>query len=200
MIQYAYGFHSRQIVDGPDWLDRDKFDLAAVPDGEGQPSDAQWRMMVQKLLADRFALQFHHSTRELSVYRLTVAHDGSKLTATGANDTAVPDLTFGRVGGVLRLPARNASMYDFLHVLQRNMVDRPIVDQTGLTGRYSFLLTFTPDDYQMARVGGGMPVPGENAPPGLFTAMQQQIGLKLEPARMEANVIVIDHASRPSAN
>ena len=200
LIQFAYGFHARQIVGGPDWLDRDKFDISAVPEGEGQPNDAQWRVMVQKLLADRFALRFHRSTRELSVYRLIVVSGGPKLTASGADPNAIADLTFGRVGGMIGRPAKNATMDDFLHVMQRNMVDRPIVDRTGLAGKYTFTLTFTPSEYQGGMVGGGLPAPGENAPPELFTAMEQQLGLKLEPARLQTEVLVIDRVETPSAN
>ncbi len=200
LIQYAYGFHARQIVGGPEWLDRNKFDLAAIPEGEGQPTDAQWRIMVQKLLADRFALTFHHSTRELPVYRLIVANGGSRLTERSADPNAIADLTFGRAQGILRLPAKNATVDDLIHVLQRNMVDRPIVDQTNLTGKFNFTLTFTPNDYQIGMVGGGLPPPGENAPPELFAAIQQQLGLKLEPAKMQTEVFVIDHVETPSAN
>jgi uncharacterized protein (TIGR03435 family) len=200
LIQYAYGFHARQIVAGPEWLDKDKYDIAAVPDGEGQPSDDQWKIMVQKLLTDRFALTFHRDIRDLSVYLLIVGKGGSKLAKSDGDPSSTADLTFGRIGGVIRLPARNATIDDFTHVMQRNMVDRPIVDRTGLTGRFNFTLTFTPNEYQIAMVGGGLPPPGVNPPPELFTAIEQQLGLKLEPAKAPAKVLVIDHVERPSAN
>lgn len=199
LIQYAYGFHARQIRGGPEWLDEAKFDIAAIPEEEGQPTNEQWKAMLQKLLAERFALRFHHATQELSVY-LLIQKDASKLSKSKADAAGLPDLTFRRGEGVIRLPARNASMDDFAHVMQRNVVDRPIVDRTGLLGRFDFILTFTPSEYQLAMTGGGAPSAVDNAPPELFTALEQQLGLKLQPAKVPVDVLVIDHAEKPSAN
>jgi uncharacterized protein (TIGR03435 family) len=199
LIQYAYGVHARQIVGGPDWLESAKYDIAAVADGEGKPNDAQWKIMLQKLLADRFALKFHHDKKELSVYLLVVSKDGSKLTKSSDDPNGGASLMFGG-GSAIRLPAKNATIDDFIHVMQRNMVDRPIVDRTGLKDRFDFTLTFTPNDYQIANMGGGLPPPGDNPPPELFTAIQEQLGLKFEPAKAPAEVIVIDHVEKPSEN
>ena len=84
--------------------------------------------------------------------------------------------------------------------MQRNVVDRPIVDRTGLTGKFDFMLTFTPNDYQIAMMGGRMPSPANIPPPELGTAIQRQLGLKLEPAKIPIDVLVIDHIEKPSAN
>ena len=130
LIGFAYGLHARQVTGLPDWAGTQKYDLDGKPDGEGQPNDARWKTMIQKLMADRFLLTFHHEKKELSVYAL--------------------------------------------------------VDQTGLEGRYDFALNWTPDETQFASLGGVPPSAGDkpDAPPDLFTAIQQQAGLKLESSKV----------------
>jgi uncharacterized protein (TIGR03435 family) len=200
LIIYAYDLHRTQISGGPAWLDSDKYNIVAKPDGEGQPTAPQWKIMLQKLLADRFGLTFHRQERTLSVYALTVAKGGPKMTAVeGDSAEAVGDISFSALG---KLQARHASMADLTHSLQRNVLDRPVVDQTGLSGRYDFLLDWVPDEFQFAevRTPGGPQIPGNTEGADLVTAVQQQLGLKLEATRAPAEVIVIDHADRPSDN
>jgi len=201
MIQWAYGIQAKQIVGGPAWLDTDKYDISAEPDGEGQPNAEQWKIMLEKLLADRFKLTLHHDTKELPVYALVVAKGGAKVTKSEGNPDGLPSLMFrGGPGGIV-LPAKNSTMADFASVIQRTYVDRPVVDQTGLAGRYDFDLNFTPDPGMSASMGGPPPPPpADNAPPELFTALQQQAGLKLEPTKAPVAVIVIDRAEKPSEN
>jgi hypothetical protein len=112
MMSFAYGVHARQIIGGPDWLDKDKYDVLAKPDVDGQPNDKQLKSMVQKLLADRFKLTFHRDKKELSVYAIVVAKGGPKLTKS-ESDTPFPSLFFRGLGN---LPARNATMADFAGV------------------------------------------------------------------------------------
>jgi uncharacterized protein (TIGR03435 family) len=202
LISYAYGLHAKQIVNGPHWFLTDKFDIDGVPDAEGQPSRQQFRTMVQKLLADRFKLAFHHDKKELGVYAITVGKGGPKLipSASGPNDPT--GFGFGPLGV---LTIKNLTIQAFANVIQRTVLDRPVVDQTGLTGRFDFLLKWTPDDSQFAQLrGAGViappPVDEPNAPPGLYIAIQEQLGLKLEPRRAPDDVIVIDHVEKPSAN
>jgi uncharacterized protein (TIGR03435 family) len=199
LIEFAYGVHVKQIVNGPDWFDKDTYDLNAVPDGAGQPSNKQWNTMVQKLLADRFKMMFHHEQRELPVFALTVGKDGAKNMAENTSGGPLPSLFFqGTKGGVL-LPARNAAMKDFTGLLQEVVLDRAVVDHTGLKGRYDFTLKWAPDESQF---GGHVPPPSDDpsAPPGLFTAVAEQLGLKLEPTKSMVDVIVIDHVEKPSPN
>jgi uncharacterized protein (TIGR03435 family) len=202
LIAFAYGLHAKQIIDPPAWFGTDLFDIEGKPDADGRPNQKQMSMMVQKLLADRFKLTFHHDKRELSVYVITVAGGGPKMTKStaGPNDPG----GFG-LRGLGDLIVRNLTMKDFATWMQSGIMDKPVVDQTELTDRYDFELKWTPDDSQFAQFRGtnGAPPPPKddpNAPPGLYTAIQEQIGLKMGPAKFPDDVIVIDHIEKPSEN
>ncbi len=199
LITFAYGLHARQITSGPDWLEKDKYDVTAKPDGEGQPNEKQWKTMLQKLMADRFKLAFHRDKKELSVYALTVGKTGPKLTKSEGDPNGLPGLFFRGLGV---LPARNANMGDLAGVMQTAVLDRPVVDQTGLSGRFDFTLTWTPDESQFGGLGIKVPPPTDDAaaPPGLFTAIQEQLGLKLESAKAPVEVLVVDRVEKPSEN
>ena len=100
------------------------------------------------------------------------------------------------------MPARSATMDDFAETLQRKILDRPVVDQSELTGKYDFVLTWTPDETQFSGLGVRPPPPTEDAAaaPDLFTALQEQLGLKFKPTKAPVDVLVIDHVEKPSAN
>ncbi len=195
IITFAYGLHARQIVGGPAWMESEKYDITAKPDGEGQPSQQQWKIMVQKLMADRFKLTFHHEKKELSVFALMVGKSGPKLTRNESNPNGLPGLFFRGLGN---LPARNATMADFAGTMQGAVLDRPVVDQPGLPGRWDFELKWTPDESQFSTLGGYKPPATEpaDAPPDLFTAIQQQLGLKLESTKAPVDVMVIDNVEK----
>jgi uncharacterized protein (TIGR03435 family) len=202
LIAFAYGLHAKQIVDGPAWFGVDLFDIEGKPDAEGRPNLKQMGLMVQKLLTDRFKLTFHHDQRELSVYVIGVSSGGPKMTKSTAAATDQQGFQFRGLGDLI---VRNMSMKDFASWMQSGVMDRPVVDQTGLTDRYDFTLKWTPDDSQFAQFkGAGVTVPpttdDPNAPPSLYTAVQEQIGLKMGPAKAPDDVIVIDHVEKPSAN
>jgi uncharacterized protein (TIGR03435 family) len=199
MMKFAYGIHGKQIVSGPDWMDKDTFDIAAVPDAPGQPNDKQWKTMLQKLMAERFKLTFHHEQRELPVFALTVSKDGAKNMDENTGGGPLPSLFFRGTPGGIMLPAKNATMKDFTGLLQEVVLDKPVVDQTGLKGRYDFTLKWAPDDSQF---GGHGPPPSDDpsAPPSLFTAVQEQVGLKLDSTKATVDVLVIDHAEKPTPN
>jgi uncharacterized protein (TIGR03435 family) len=200
LIALAYNLHPKQLSGGPEWLTTDHFDLDVLPDQQGLPSLDQARGIVRKLLADRFALKFHDETKDLSVYVLSVAKNGPKLTKSGSDPSSPPGLG----GPPGRMMVRNASMAEFAQVMQGTL-DRPVVDQTGLKDRYDFVLRWTPDESQY---GGRIPPPnsGDNgaaaadAPPPLFTAIQEQIGLKLDAMKAPAKVMVIESVQKPSEN
>jgi uncharacterized protein (TIGR03435 family) len=202
LIAFAYGLHSKQIIDAPPWLGVDLFDIEAKPDVEGRPSPEQMQTMVKKLLTDRFQLKFHRDKRELSVYVITVAGDEPKLTKS----TALPTDPSGfGLRGLGDLIVRNLTMAGFATWMQSGIMDKPVVDHTGLTGRYDFQLKWTPDESQFAQFRGtGMVVPppsnDPNAPPSLYTAIQEQLGLKMSPGKVPDDVIVIDHVEKPSEN
>ena len=199
LLTFAYGLHPKQIVGAPAWVDTDKFDITAQPDQPGRPNDKQWKAMLQKLLTERFQLTFHHDKKELSVYALEVAKSGSKLVKSQGDPNGLPSMFFRGLGN---LPAANATMQDFAGLLQSAVLDRPVADQTGLTGRFDFTLNWTPDESQFVGMGIKVPPPSDkpDAPPGLFTAVQEQLGLKLEATKAPVDVIVIDKVEKPSAN
>ena len=168
----------------------------------GEPNNKQMGILFKNLLASRFALKVHHEQREMSVFVISVAKGGPKMTASASRpDDPDFDFGFGRLGN---LTVRNITMVDFAIWMQGCVTDRPIVDQTGLTGRYDFQLKWTPDDSQFAQFRSTGAVPrkrdGPNAPPPLDVAMRQQIGLDIKATKAMVDVIVIDHVEQPSAN
>jgi uncharacterized protein (TIGR03435 family) len=202
LIAFAYGLHAKQIVDAPAWFGADLYDIEAKPDAEGRPNQKQMQTMVQKLLADRFKLTFHHDKRELAVYVISVAGGGPKMTksTSAPND---PSAFFFRALGDLTV--RNQTMKDFATWMQSGVMDKPVVDQTQLTDRYDFQLKWTPDESQFGQfrgTGAVVPPPTDDpkAPPSLYTAIQEQLGLKMGPAKFPDDVIVIDHVEKPTEN
>jgi uncharacterized protein (TIGR03435 family) len=201
LITFAYGVHARQVIGEPAWIS-DKFDISAKPDIDGIPNERQIRGMMQKLLADRFKLTLHHDKRELTVYTINVAASGPKLTKSQANGVSLPGLGFRGLGNMM---ARNATISDVAGLMQTMVLDRPVVDQTGLKDRYDLTLNWAPDESQFKVRDGQSPFPAppaENADarPDLFKAMQEQLGLKLESAKIPTDVLVIDHVEKPEAN
>ncbi|MBZ5634637.1 MAG: TIGR03435 family protein [Acidobacteriia bacterium] len=203
LITMAYDLHLRQVTGGPAWLESDKYDITGKPEVPGQPNVAQIKIMIQKLLADRFQLKFHREKKELSVYAITVGKTGAKLTASQSDPNSLPGLFFGRAApSGMSFNVRNATIAEVAGVLQGSVLDKPVVDQTGLSEKYDFTLKFTPDPGQMAGLGGPPPPATDSldAPPDIFAAFQQQLGLKLESTKAPADVMVIDKVEKPSAN
>jgi uncharacterized protein (TIGR03435 family) len=197
LISFAYGIHVRQIVGGPASLLQTHFDIDGLPDIEGHPNIDQSKLMYRKLLASRFKLAFHRDSRELPAYAIVLAKGGPKLTKTGGKPG---DSTNFSYTNQIVLTVRNASMSDFAHGMQETFMDKPVVDQTGLKDRFDFDLKWTPDEAQSS---GQPPVfSGDNsdAQPGLYTAIQEQLGLKIVPTKAPVEVLVIDHLEPPSAN
>jgi len=197
LITLAYNLHPKQVTGGPEWITSDHFDMDVLPDHEGLPSLEQARGIVRKLLADRFGLKFHEETKDLSVYVLSVAKTGPKFTKSSSDPSSPPGLG----GPPGRLFVRNASMEEVAQVMQ-GMLDRPVVDQTGLKDRYDFTMRWTPDESQY---GGRIPPPNTDstaadAPPPLFTAIQEQLGLKLDAMKAPAKVMVIESVQKPTPN
>lgn len=197
LIHFAYGLHPRQISNAPSWLESEKFDTAGISEGEEQPSEKQWMAMVGKLLEDRFQLRFHRETRELPIYAIAVANGGLRLTPRKSDANGLPSLGFRGTGSLV---ARNASIGDLAWELQSMVLDRPVIDQTGVSGRFDFTLSWTPDEFQLNGRTAERPDASADAPPNLFTAVQQQLGLKIEAKRGPAEVLVIDHVAMPSEN
>jgi uncharacterized protein (TIGR03435 family) len=186
----GYGLQNSQLAGEPEWVKTERWDIDGVPDREGEPSWRQLQGMMQKILAERFGLKLHREQREMPVFALTVARGGPKMVGNTSDPNGWMDQQNGGINGLHVEALKNASMADLALILQFH-VDRPVVDQTGLKGRYDFKLQWTVDEAQAT---------APDAPPGLFTAIQDQIGLKLERVKAPADVLVIDKVERPTAN
>jgi uncharacterized protein (TIGR03435 family) len=198
LIAAAYDLNPRTISGGPSWIESDHYDILAVTPGDVRPTRQEQMSMLRSLLTDRFKLTFHREPREFSIYQLEITKSGPKL-----RESATPDAPSTVGPGVVYpqrivLPARNATMADFASLLQRAILDRPVVDKTGLSARYDFDLEWAPDETQF---GGDVPAASADAPSApLFSAVQQQLGLRLVPTRGLVDALIVDKAERPSAN
>jgi uncharacterized protein (TIGR03435 family) len=197
LVTLAYRLHLRQIAGAPSWAENDKYDIEGTADGEGVPSLDQYRIMLRKMLADRFHLAFHMEKRELPVYVLTAAKTGSKMTKS-LNQDELAGLGLRGLGSVV---GRSANMENFRNFMQGFVMDRPVLDKTDIEGRYDFQLDWTPNDFQFPGLGVKVPPAPENAQhPDLYTAIQQQMGLKLEAVKAQADVMVVERVEKPSKN
>ncbi len=198
LIAAAYDLNPRTISGGPAWIESDHYDILAVTPGEVRPTRDEQMSMLRSLLADRFKLTFHREPKEFSIYELEVAKSGPKLKESAAplgDPSALISTVYPQR---IVLPARNATMGEFVSLLQRAVLDRPVVDKTGLSGRYDFDLAWAPDETQF---GGEIPPASADAPSApFFTAIQQQLGLKLEATRGPVEALVVDKVERPSAD
>lgn len=199
LLMFAYNVHTRQIANGPDWLGTEKFDIEGKSDTPGAPTDTQERTMMKKLLVSRFGLKFHVEKREMSAYVLTVAKGGPspKMTKSTVDPTDNSSFYFTKLG---RLTIRNITMDDFSHWMQ-TVLDRPVIDRTNLPGHFDGKLNWTPDETQFAVFGAHItPTEEADAPPDLYKAIQEQLGLKLESMKVPVDVLVLDHVEKPSEN
>jgi uncharacterized protein (TIGR03435 family) len=212
LIQTAYATSAvprPQIVGGPAWIDSDRFDVGAVTDRN--PSQDQRLMMLRALLADRFKLAIHQETRELPIYNLVRSSPdgklGDKLRVSDIDCDALRNSGRMPDPGQLR-PCMMAFGLGSLHVkgmttsqfatggLAR-LVNRPVFDRTGLGATvYDWALEWTPD--QPSQVSGGTTPSNLGLPSSIFSALQEQLGLKLESAKGPIDVLVIDHVEKPT--
>lgn len=200
LITFAYDVQVKQVAGAPTWTDSDRYDIDAVPDQPGQPNMIQARGMLRKLLADRFALKFHSEKREMSAYVLSAPKTGLKLTPSQTIQGQLPGMGASPGKGGLTLHLINGTMTDFTGFLQLLVLDKPVLDRTGIEGRYDENITFLPDQTQFH--GNPPKLPESDVPdaPDLFAAIQQQLGLKLAAEKTDVDVIVIDHVDKPSPN
>jgi uncharacterized protein (TIGR03435 family) len=189
LLQVAYSVRFDQIVGGPKWMDGEEYTIVAVPP-PGSPLATDQRNVnkiieerLRALLEDRFQLKVHREMREMPVYELTVAKGGSKLKEEPESPEFKLRLPSGRI-----LTSGGGAKIAMLTILLTNQLHRPVVDKTGLMGLYAFDLTYNPDESK----------PSDR--PSLFTALQEQLGLKLDAKKGESEVLVIDRLERPSEN
>lgn len=181
----AYGVGPSQIVGGPPWLDSDKFEIAAKADRPAGDDDLM--LMLRALLAERFQLALRRETRNLDALSLEVVRNGPKLTKVEGGDSST-NSSRGRI------EAKATGMSLFANILSRTM-GVPVVDATGLEGAFDFQLAWSPEADRPVR-------PGEAAPEGLslLTAIQEQLGLRLRARKAAVEVLVIEHAEKPTDN
>jgi uncharacterized protein (TIGR03435 family) len=202
IIALAYGLHFKQIV-GPAWMGTTLYDINGIPDTDGIPNQSQKALMMQKLLAERFKLRFHLEKRELAVYTITLAKGGPKLTPTASASDAPSNF---RLEGLLRgVRVSNMTLAEFSIWFQKGVMDKPVIDRSGLTAKYDFNLMWSPDESQFIPLRGTGAKAGrwpddEKSPPGLYSAFQEQLGLRLEPIKAPADVMVVDHVEKPLEN
>jgi len=190
IICFAYSMQKSQIINAPKWFEEQQWDIDGVPDVDGAPNWPQYRRMLQKLVAARFGVKLHRDQRELSVYTLTVANGGPKLDKSKSDPDEPSDQSGHGIGSQQFMKFTNDTMTDFAETMEL-MVDRPVVDKTGLEGHYDFTLLWTPDVMRAAE-----PDPA----PALFTAVREQLGLRLQATRAMTDVLVIDAATQPTQN
>jgi bla regulator protein blaR1 len=224
LVDYAFGITDKAYLDGaPPWISTERFELDAKMDPS--VADAFQKLskddrtlvrqhMLQAVLADRFKLTFHRETREVPVYTLVIGKNGSKLKETKPDviGSKGPDgrpivigVTMGMVPGGISWTSQAISLDYFCRILSRE-VGRTVLDKTGLTGNYEFSMQFTPETMAMRSdsgdtAAGAPPVAVSDPGPGsIFTAVQDQLGLKLLAGKAPIEVVVIDHIERPSGN
>jgi uncharacterized protein (TIGR03435 family) len=200
LIERAYGIRDDQLVGGPKWMESARYDILARSDERDDPGklspaeqDAyieRQKERLQSLLADRFQLKFHSARKELPVYALVVAKHGPKLSAPKEGEA---HRLYTQGPG--QLACFGASMGELAAELPDVGVSRIVLDKTGLTGRYDFSLRWTPED-----VATDAAMPSDSYQGSLFTALQEQLGLKLVSQKGPVNVLVIDQMERPSEN
>jgi uncharacterized protein (TIGR03435 family) len=226
LIQFAYAAHDNpmsghslplpasQVIGGPAWIDSEGYDIEVKPGANTDPKQ-EW-LMWQTLLAGRFKLRLHRETRELPIYDLTAAKSGPKLPAAkragcvsfppgtpprylpGKVDCGYVSGPFpGYEAGLLHIKGSRVRMADLIRELT-SVLDQPVLDKTEFTGEFDLDLSFTPDEALKGFPGFGRP--GDPNLPNIFAALEKQLGLKLVPARGPVEVLVIDHAERPTEN
>jgi uncharacterized protein (TIGR03435 family) len=194
-----------EVLGGPGWLDSDRYDIIAKASGD-TGLDEMYGPMMQSLLKDRFQLKLHSEVRELPVYLLTVGNRSDKLAPVKKGSCVVVDLKqvlqspppenyCGRVttkkGTNITFDGYGVTMVEFANRIFKDTLDRPVLDRTGLSGRFDIHFEFVPND--------GLVSP-DDVGPSIFTALREQLGLKLSAAKGPVEVLVIDHVERPSGN
>jgi bla regulator protein blaR1 len=198
IMSFAYDLPVPQITGKPGWVDTDKWDIEAKADTPGELNPSQTKLMMQKLFAERFGLQVHEEKRKMAAYVLSVSKDGPKMSKITDASLKPGQLLYPSgviIGKSLTIPT-------LAETLQNYVFGKPVVDNTGLDGRWDFTLKWTPDDTQFPDAPESMRHPADdaNAWPALFTAIQEQLGLKLEAQKADVKVLVVDHVDHPSPN
>jgi uncharacterized protein (TIGR03435 family) len=186
LIEEAYELRGDQISGGPTWVKSDHYDIAAKAEGESPITKGELRQMLRSLLADRFQLKFRRERRETAVYELVLGKGVPKLKPPDVTGHGFVEAT----SSGLHMEASNGSMAQLATQLSVT-AGRPVIDKTGLAEHYAYKLDWFPANRD--------PEPDSNVP-NMFTAVQEQLGLKLESGKAQIEMFVIDHVEKPSEN
>lgn len=207
LIMQAFNVKDFQVTGGPGWMSSDRFDINAKGGGDGgRPSPEAFRPMLQALLAERFGLKFHKETKEVPVYALVAGKGPHKMKASETPAGGGPEQR-----GMMRIGRGQANLQGAtlagLAQLLSQQLGRPVIDKTGIEGRFDVEMHWTPEPGQGGGpFGGGAPPPPEAAAsadgggPSIFTAVQEQLGLKLDSQRGTVEILIIDNVSKPTDN
>jgi uncharacterized protein (TIGR03435 family) len=204
LIRYAFQIFPFQIAGAPGWVQADGYDIAAKVGGD--PPVREFPPMLRSLLEDRFQLKTHWETRETAVYDLVVSKTGKLREAQPGDCPSFLDTPSSRpgeppedapCGSLMNVPGHTKGYKLTSADLAGGLsffLGRLVRDKTGLTGKYDIELQWTPDGALLESP------PPDAGPPSIFTALQQQLGLKVESARGPVRILVIDHVERPTEN
>jgi bla regulator protein blaR1 len=203
LIMEAYDVRTFQVSGGPGWMNTERWDIQAKAEGvQGQLPIGQMLKMLQALITDRFKLEVHHESKEMTVYALVVGKNGSKLTPHTGEPPQPTDRLRMRPGSLSAKQVRIAALVRQL----TPQLGRQVIDKTGLTGEYDFTLEWTPEPGQGGPESIGLP-PALDSPrasdsngPSIFTALQEQLGLRLDAQKGPIDIIVIDRPVKPDEN
>lgn len=185
LLEYAFDLKSYQVSGGPTWASADRYDIVAKAPGDSAVTREQIRSMIAALLAERFGITTHREMRDTAVYALVIAKNGPKL-----KENKDPDAKFSlrMAKPDVAIVVTKGTMEQLVGQLSVN-VQRPVLDHTGLTGAYDYELDWRPDYAK-----------GDSDIPSIYTAVEEQLGLKLESIKAPVDVVVIDKVNRPSAD
>ncbi len=193
LVMYAWALKAYQIEGGPGWVtnpsvDSDYYDISAIAEGTETLTQATARLLLQAVLTERFRLSLHREEREIPVYALVQGRSGPKFKESAPDATCKSPMKV--TVATIAMNVMGCTM-DFLMRVLAGAADRPVLDRTGLTGAYDFRLEFARDPTAATL---------DSDVPSLSTAVQEQLGLKLEPQQGPIEVFVMDRVERPSPN
>jgi len=191
MLIYGYGVHEKQLRGVPDWAETELWNAEGIANVQGHPDHAQMQSLVRKLLSERFGLVLRKQPTVMDAYALTVAKGGPRMEKSTGDPNGSSNESDNENGGQTTMRVQNFSMSELSAILTGLFLDRPAVDRTGLKGRYNFQLQWT---WDMNRETA------PDAPPALMTALQEQLGLKLEPVKAPVETLIVEKVERPGAN
>jgi uncharacterized protein (TIGR03435 family) len=193
LVSAAYDVYDFQISGGPKWADDDRYDVEVKAQGDTRPTKAQLKVMLQKVLADRFSLEFHRETKTLPVYALELAQGGPKFQQSKETEGDPYFRLFQR----RQITAQRANLSLLTETLSE-LLGRPVLDKTGLQGIFDFKLEWTPDATQVR--SSDQPASDDDNIPSLSGAVQEQLGLKLLSQKGPVEILVIARAEKPTEN